>query len=183
MTEMTVRMSERKLADPVSFRPYEDNFCYLQKLSDASGRALREVLRDIVDEAIRARLDAPADSGARIAQNPESVVEQNRLMNERYEELVKKYDQLAEREARLKQGLVSQLREFSAVLGEVLASAIGARRLVWNYVACEALKEAKCPESQIRERLEAENEAWNAERDEMIKETKRIIRTKWPSPE
>jgi hypothetical protein len=171
----------RKLTDAITFRLYEDNFSYLQRVSDEDGVPIREFFREFVDEAVQARLNPLADSGAEIVRTLEMVIEQNRLMNERYEELVKKYEQFAEREAKGKQGLVSQLREFGGILSEVLASAIGSRRLVWNYVAFKALKEAKCPESQIRERLDAENKAWNAERDETIDVVKRIIRNKWPA--
>lgn len=175
--------SDRRLTDPVSCRLWEDNFEYVKKLSDATGRPYREVLRDIVNEAVQARLNPPADFGSEIRRSLEPLIEQNRLANERYEELIIRYEQIAERETKLKQGLMSQLREFAGILGEVLAAAIGARRLAWNYVAYEALKGVKYSDSQVKERLEAENRAWNAERDETIKEVKRIIRSKWPSLE
>lgn len=177
-------MSDRRLTDPVSCRLWEDNFDYIQKVCDATGRPYREVLRDIVDEAIRSRLNPSPDLGADgIARSLELLVEQNRLTNERYEELVKRYEQLAEREAKLRQGLMTQLRDFAGILGEALAAAFGARRLTWNYVAYEALKGSGYSDSQIKERLDAENKAWNAERDDTIREVKRIIRSKWPSPE
>lgn len=176
-------MSDRKLTDPVSCRLWEDNFEYIKNLTEKTGRPYREVLRDIVDEAIHSRLNPSVDLGADgVTRNLELLIEQNRLTNERYEELVNRYEQLAEREAKLKQGLMAQLRDFAGILGEALAAAIGARRLAWNYVAYESLKGFKYSDSQIKERLEAENRAWNAERDETIREVKRIIRTKWPSP-
>lgn len=175
-------MNKRKLTDSVSCRLWEDNFDYIQKVCDATGRPYREVLRDLVDEAIRSRLNPSPDPGADgVARSLELLIEQNRLTNERYEELVKRYEQLAEREAKLKQGLMAQLRDFAGILGEALAAAIGARRLTWNYLAYEALKGFKYSDSQIKERLDAENKAWMAERDETIREVRRIIRSKWPS--
>jgi hypothetical protein len=182
-------MNDRKLADPISFRPFEDSFFYLQKASDASGRAIRELLRDIVDEAVQARCKPPADPGAEVARWVEPLseqirmlMEQNRSASERYEELLKRYEQLAEREGKLKQGLIAQLRLIGGIIGEVLAAAIGARRLAWNYVAYESLKGSKnYTDAQIKERLEAEDRASNAERDETIKEVKRIIGQKYPA--
>ncbi|MCI0389678.1 MAG: hypothetical protein MOB07_13075 [Acidobacteria bacterium] len=176
--------NDRRLTDPVSCRLWEDNYECVKKISEETGRPYREVLRDIVDEALQARLNPPTDLGAgEITRNLELLIEQNRMANERYEKLVERYEQLAEREAKLKQGLVAQLRDFAGILGEVLAAAIGARRLAWNYIAYEALKGSKYSDSQIKERWEAENKAWNAERDETISEVKRIIRGKWPAPE
>ena len=191
-TEPRNQSNDRKLtADPVSCRLWEDNFLFVKKLSEGSGRPYRELLRDIIDEAVQARLNPPIDFNAgEILRNLEFLIEQNRLANERYEKaneryekLLARYEQLTEREAKLKQGLMAQLRDFGGILGEVLAAAIGARRLTWKYIALERLKGLKYSDSQIKEQWEAENKAWNAERDETIREVKNLIRTRWPAPE
>jgi hypothetical protein len=186
--------SDRRKSDPISFRPWEDNYSFLEKLSNDSGRPIREICRDIVDEAVQARLKPPTDFGADIKLSLEFLIEQSHTANERHEEMVKKYEQLAEelvkkheqlaeREAKLRQGLISQLRKFGRVLGEVLAASIGGRRLVWNYIAYEVLKASNYSESEIKGRYEAENKAWNAERDETVNQVNKIVEENPSAPE
>jgi hypothetical protein len=161
--------NDRRKLDPISFRPWEDNYLYLEKIGNETGQPIGELCRDIFDEGVQARL------------NP--LTQQLRDLGERYVELVKKYEQIVEQESKLKQGLIAQLRKFGGVLSEALASAIGARRLVWNYVAYEVLKTLGYQESKIKERLEAENKAWNAERDDTVKQVNQIIAENLPTSE
>jgi uncharacterized protein YdcH (DUF465 family) len=147
-------------------RPYEDNCDELAELCKESGQKPGEALRDLVDEAFRARRNPPI-VGTEIMQALEQLIEQNRLANERYERLLEKYEQLDERNARLKQGLIQNLREFYAILLETLAASIGARRLTWNYVAYTVLKQSGSTDEQIKQRYEAEKKAWIDEKDKI----------------
>jgi hypothetical protein len=169
---------DRKLSDAFSCRFYEDNFEHITKIAQETKSTPREVVRDIVDEALRMRLNPPAErSNEEIIKTLSLLVE--RIANERddrYERLFERYEQLVEQQAKLKQGLVAQVREFAGILSEMLAAAIGARRLTWNYVAYNALKRSGYSDSQIAERHAAENKAWNAERDTTVKEIKGIIK-------
>jgi hypothetical protein len=182
-------MTDRKLADSITIRPYEDNVLYLQTIVDTSGRPLRELLREFVDEGVKARSNPSVDFSADIARCVEPLVEQirmlreeNRLLAERYEGLFKRYEQLAERAGKLKQGVVTQLRLIVGILGEALAAAIGARQMTWNYVAYESLKGSKkYTDSEIKARLDAEIKASYAERDARVNEVKRIDSQKHPA--
>jgi hypothetical protein len=147
-------------------RPYEDNCDELAELCKESGQKPGEALRDLVDEAFRARRNPPI-VGTEIMQALEQLIEQNRLANERYERLLEKYEQLDERNARLKQGLIQNLREFYAILLETLAASIGVRRLTWNYVAYTVLKQSGSTDEQIKQRYEAEKKAWIDEKDKI----------------
>jgi uncharacterized protein YdcH (DUF465 family) len=147
-------------------RPYEDNCDELAELCKESGQKPGEALRDLVDEAFRARRNPPIAT-TEIMQALEQLIEQNRLANERYERLLEKYEQLDERNARLKQGLIQNLREFYAILLETLAASIGARRLTWNYVAYTVLKQSGSTDEQIKQRYDAEKKAWIDEKDKI----------------
>lgn len=183
-TEKDRQMNGSKLTEPISCRLSEGDFFYVKKVSNDEGLPFREVLRDLVGEAVQARLNPPPEFDAGVIMRTlEQLIEQNRLVNERCEELVKRCEQISEREAKLRNGLVAQMREFAGILGETLAAAIGARRLAWIYGACEALKASNYSDTQIKERWEAENKTSNAERDETIKEVKVIIKKQWPTPE
>jgi len=156
-------------------RPYEDNCDELAELCKESGQKPGEALRDLVDEAFRAR-HSPPIVGTEIMQALEQLVEQNRLANERYERLLEKYEQLDERNARLKQGLIQNLREFYAILLETLAASIGARRLTWNYVAYTVLKQSGSTDEQIKQRYEAEKKAWIDEKDKIANALEEAIK-------
>jgi hypothetical protein len=147
-------------------RPYEDNCDELAELCKESGQKPGEALRDLVDEAFRARRNPPIVT-SEIMQALEQLIEQNRLANERYERLLEKYEQLDEQNARLKQGLIQNLREFYAILLETLSASIGARRLTWNYVAYTVLKQSGSTDEQIKQRYEAEKKAWIDEKDQI----------------
>ena len=156
-------------------RPYEDNCDELAELCKESGQKPGEALRDLVDEAFRARRNPPIAT-TEIMQALEQLIEQNRLANERYERLLEKYEQLDERNARLKQGLIQNLREFYAILLETLAASIGARRLTWNYVAYTVLKQSGSTDEQIKQRYEAEKKAWIDEKDKIANALEEAIK-------
>jgi len=169
---------DRKLTASISFRLYQDNYEYVEGIAGPDERS--EVLRNLVDEGIRGRLNPPADTGADadIKQSLKMVLEQLSLLSERcgrYESLFNKYEELAEREAKLKRGVISHLRVLAAILGEVLAAAIAARRLTWNYCAFESLTRSEHSAPQIKERYEAESRAWRDERDATTMEVRRIL--------
>jgi hypothetical protein len=145
-----------------ALRPYEGNLDELMTLCEESGREPGKVLRDLVDEALRARRNPP---NAEIMQKLEELIEQNRLATERYEQLVRRYEELDKRSENLKQGLIQNLREFYAILLETLSAAIGARRLTWNYVAHTVLKQSGFSDEQIAQRYTAEKKAWIGEKD------------------
>jgi hypothetical protein len=156
-------------------RPYENNCDDLAELCKESGQKPGEALRDLVDEAFRARRNPPI-VGAEIMRVLEQLVEQNRLANERYERLLEKYEQLDERNARLKQGLIQNLREFYAILLETLSASIGARRLTWNYVAYTMLKQSGSTDEQIKQRYEDEKKAWIDEKDKIANALEEAIK-------
>jgi hypothetical protein len=157
---------DRRLSEPFSCRYYEDNYEQLLNISAETGYKLNEVARDLMDDAIRRRLSAhePGNNGD-IVQKLDQLIEQNRLATERYEQLLRKYEQLEERNEETKQGLIQNLREFYAILLETLSAAIGARSLTWGYVAHTVLKQSGYDDEQIKQRYDAEKEAWIKEKD------------------
>ncbi|MGH9938376.1 MAG: hypothetical protein ACREAM_19200, partial [Blastocatellia bacterium] len=84
-------------------RPYEDNCDELADLCKESGQKPGEMLRDLIDEAFRARRNPPVvaievmQTLEQLAEQNRQLIEQNRLANERYERLLEKYEQLDER--------------------------------------------------------------------------------------
>jgi hypothetical protein len=162
-------------------RPYEDNCDELADLCKETGQKPGEVLRDLVDEAFRAHRNPPI-VGTEIMQALEQLVEQNRLANEQYERLLERYEQLDERNSRLKQGLIQNLREFYAILLETLSASVGARRLTWNYVAYTVLKQSGSTDEQIKQRYEAEKKAWIDEKDNIARALEEAIKKMPPQP-
>ena len=147
-------------------------------------RAARSPVRRCATSSTK--LFAPAAtlrlSGPKSCRRFEQLVEQNRLANERYERLLEKYEQLDERNARLKQGLIQNLREFYAILLETLSASIGARRLTWNYVAYTVLKQSGSTDEQIKQRYEAEKKAWIDEKDKIANALEEAIKKMPPQP-
>ena len=82
---------------------------------------------------------------------------------------VPKYEELDERSADLKRGLIQNLREFYGILLETLSAAVGARRITWNYVAHTVLKQSGYGDEQINERYTAEKKAWIEEKERIAK--------------
>jgi len=163
-------------------RPYDDNCDELVELCKESGQKPGEALRDLIDEAFRARRTPPIaateimQSLEQLVEQNRQLIEQNRLATERYEQLLEKYEQLDERSARLKQGLIQNLREFYAILLETLSASIGARRLAWNYVAYTVLKQSGSTDDQIKQRYEAEKKAWIDEKDKIANALEEAIK-------
>jgi chromosome segregation ATPase len=166
---MDTRNNNRPLSSQSSSqRLYEDDHNEISRICRESGRKPAEEIRDLVSEALSARRNPQADLNE-IQQTLQQLVEQNRLANERYERLLEKYEQLDERNARLKQGLIQNLREFYGILLETLSAAIGARRVAWNFIAHTVLKQSGFSDEQINERYRAEKKAWIEEKDRIAK--------------
>lgn len=157
---------DRRLADPLSCRYWQDNYDQLMAISKEKGRKPNEVARDLMDDALRRYLSAPEPgNNGEIMQRLDQLIEQNRLATERYEQLLEKYEQLEEQNTELKEGLIQNLREFYAIILETLSASIGARRLTWNYVAHTVLKESGLDGDQIKQRYDAEKKAWIEEKN------------------
>ncbi|MCI0390543.1 MAG: hypothetical protein MOB07_17500 [Acidobacteria bacterium] len=131
-------------AQSSSLRLYADNYDEITMICRENGRKHAEEIRDLIDEALRARR-REIDSG--------------------YSDLIKNYEQLVDRNTREKQALSQNMREFYGLLLETLSASLGSRRLAWNYVAHTVLKQSKYTDEQIKERYEAEAKAWTVERD------------------
>ena len=173
---MDTRNNNRPLSSQTSSqRLYEDDHDEISRICREGGRKPAEEIRDLVSEALSARRNPQAGVNE-IMQTLQQLVEQNRLANERYERLLEKYEQLDERNARLKQGLIQNLREFYAILLETLSASIGARRLAWNYVAYTVLKQSGSTDEQIKQRYEAEKKAWIDEKDNIARALEEAIK-------
>ena len=158
--------NDRRLADPLSCRYWQDNYDQLMGISKETGRKPNEVARDLMDDALqRYRSTAEGGNNGEIMQKLDQLLEQNRLATERYEQLLVKYADLEEQNAEMKEGLIQNLREFYAILLETLSASIGARRLTWNYVAHTVLKQSGYSDEQIKQRYDAEKKAWIEEKD------------------
>jgi hypothetical protein len=179
---MDMRNNNRPLSSQTSSqRLYEDDHDEISRICRESGRKPAEEIRDLVSEALNSRRN-PQASVNEIMQTLQQLVEQNRLANERYERLLEKYEQLDERNARLKHGLIQNLREFYAILLETLSASIGARRLAWNYVAYTVLKQSGSTDEQIKQRYEAEKKAWIDEKDNIARALEEAIKKMPPQP-
>lgn len=160
---MEIGNNNRSLSSQTtSQRLYEDDHNDLMAACRENGRKPAEEIRELVSEAMRARRNP---QNAEIAQKLDQLIEQNRLETERYEQLLEKYEELEERNTRMKEGLVQNLREFYAIILETLSASIGARRLTWNYVAHTVLKQSGYNDEQIKQRYDAEKKAWIEEKD------------------
>jgi len=169
---MDTRNNNRPLSSQTSSqRLYEDDHDEISRICREGGRRPAEEIRDLVSEALTARRNPPAGVNEiiqkldQLLEQNQQLVEQTRLAAERYEQLLDKYEQLDERSARLKQGLIQNLREFYAILLETLSASIGARRLTWNYVAHTVLKQTGFTDEQVKQRYEAEKKAWIDEKE------------------
>ncbi len=159
---MDTKNNNRPLSSQTSsLRLYEDDYEEISRICRERGHKPAEEIRDLVSEALSARRNQMTGVNE-IIQKLDRLVEQNRLATERYE-------QLEERSAKLKQGLIQNLREFYAILLETLSASIGARRLAWNYVAHTVLKQTGFNDEQIKQRYEAERKAWIDEKDNIAR--------------
>ena len=137
---------------PLTCRFWQDNHDELMKLCEASGRKPNEEVRDLVDEALRARRAAGG------APSPPPPVEAEDGLDHKLNELI-------EQHKAQNQHLTRELREYYGLLLVALAGSYGARQLIWNYVAEPRLRQAGQSPEQIAARFEAEAKVWNAERD------------------
>lgn len=152
-----------------SFRMFEDNYDEVMKLCQASGRKPAEELRDLIDEALRARR-ASADG------QPDTQPHEAGTPAENGGDLHRMLEQSLEQYKAQSQHLTRELREYYGLLLEVLAGSYGARRLVWNYVAEPRLRQAGHTPEQIKAQFEAEAKGWNAERDKTADMLEQAIR-------
>src|SRR6266498_3550773 len=158
---MDTRNSNRSLSSQTSSqRLYEDDHDEISRICRETGRKPAEEIRDLVSEALSAR------------RNPQAGTN----------EIMETLQQLDERNARLKQGLVQNLREFYAILLETLSASIGARRLAWNYVAYTVLKQSGSTDEQIKQRYEAEKKARIDEKDNIARALEEAIKKMPPQP-
>ncbi len=179
---MDTRNNSRSLSSQTSSqRLYEDDHDEISRICRESGRKPAEEIRDLVSEALFARRNPQADLNE-IMQTLQQLVEQNRLANERYERLLEKYEQLAERSENQRKGLIQNLREFYGILLETLSAAIGARRITWNFVAHTVLKQSGLSDEQINERYLAEKKAWIEEKERIAKLLEEGV-SKMPPPQ
>jgi hypothetical protein len=183
---------DRQLGEPFTCRYWRDNHEQIMEISRKTERSPREVVRDLVDAALRHHLSgvettAGADNEVvkkvdlLIEQNGQ-LIEQNRQTAERYEQLLHRYEQLAEQSGDQRRGLIQNLREFYGILLETLAAAIGARRVAWNFVAHTVLKQSGLGDEQINERYRAEKKGWIEEKERIAKLLEEGIK-KMPPPQ
>lgn len=143
-----------------SFHPYEENYPEVMDICEASGRKPAEELRDLLDEALRARRAGTNRGDGAGASPPPGTEEMAELAG-----LLRQVLQKSGSQTDMIQGLARHLREQYGLLLETLAGAYGARHLVWKYVAEGALREEGLAPEEIRQRLAEELKAANAERD------------------
>lgn len=145
-----------------SFHPYVENYDVLMGMCEASGRKPAEELRDLIDEALRARRSR--ESGAVAQEGPAQAP----MDGEAIAKLTEVLEQLVQKNSNHTQMIVRlahNMREQYGLLLETLASGYGARYLVWKYIAEPMLGEAGLTKEQIRHRYEEESRVWNNERD------------------
>ena len=163
-----------------SFRLYGDNYEEVMEICRMSERKPAEELRDLIDEALRARrassgqarpeMQAPEPNSEGVDGRLQQLIEQNEEFKQNLREMVD--------HSRVEsQTLTRELREYYGLLLEVLAGSYGARRLVWKYVAETALRQSGCAPEQIKAQFEAEAKAWNAERDKIADTLEQAIRS------
>jgi hypothetical protein len=155
-------------SQPLTCRFWQDNYDELMKLCEGSGRKPNEEVRELVDEALRARRAGANGQPASQPHEPE-------------DELNRKLQQLIEQNRAQSQHLTRELREYYGLLLEVLAGSYGARRLIWNYVAEPMLRKAGHAPEQIKAQFEAEAKAWNTERDKTADMLEQAIKSLPPA--
>ena len=170
--------------EPYSLRPYADNCDEIAVLCEKTGQKPAELLRQLVDEALIARrspsitdaLRSVVEQNRQLIEQNQLLIEQNRKATERGERLSEKLESLDGRWEALKRGLTQELRQFYAILVEALTASIGARRLVWKYVAHTVLKESGFKEQLIEEVYAEEQRACIGEREITVETIERSVR-------
>lgn len=152
-----------------SFRMFEDNYDEVMKLCQASGRKPAEELRDLIDEALRARRAANGEQAGIQSLENETPAENGGDLHRTLQQSLEQYRAQS-------QHLTRELREYYGLLLEVLAGSYGARRLIWNYIAEPRLRQAGHTPEQIKAQFEAEAKGWNAERDKTADMLEQAIR-------
>ena len=155
-----------------SVRLFEDNSKDLIELCSKTGQNPSEALRELVDEALRARraqsinlasvverLEIAVEKITQLVEQNQALDEQNRMMAEKIESMQRKSEEIEERSLTLKQGMNLNLRLFYAVLLQVLFASFWSKRMVWNYVALTVLKASGLTEEEISQRYQDEMKA------------------------
>jgi len=152
-----------------SFRLFEDNYDEVMKLCQAGGRKPAEELRELIDEALRARRGAtnsqPGAPPSETGTPAKSDGELHRMLKQAFEQYKAQ-----------SQHLTREMREYYGLLLEVLGASYGARRLIWSYVAEPRLRQAGYSPERVKAQFEAEEKAWNAERDSMADMLEQALR-------
>lgn len=167
-------------SQPFSFKAYEDNYGVVMALCEASGRKPGEELRDLLDEAISARMKHNGEDievsavGQQMERDGESV------------QLVELLQQLVEKTT-LNNDMVMRialhLREQYGMVLEAVAAGYSARHLIWKYVVEGMLRDEGLSPEQIMRRLDDERRAWNGERDQAADVLEQAIRSIGPGRE
>ncbi len=165
------------MSQPFTFKAYEDNYGFVMALCEASGRTSSEELRDLLDEAIRARMNdngagsQPAATG--IAQPSSGEISQlTQLLQQVVDNTTLNNDMI--------QGVALHLREQYGMTLEAVAAGYSARHLIWKYVVEAMLRDEGLSPDQIMRRLEDERRTWNAERDQVADVLEQAIRNLSP---
>jgi hypothetical protein len=152
----------RQLApQPCSFRAYEDNYKELNTICKQSGRKPTDELRDLLDEAIKARHQRESSKG--VAANPGQVADKEDIA--KLIELLQQVMQKSTNHNQLIVRLANHMREQYGLILETLGGAYSVRHLVWKYIAGPILRGQGLNPEQIRNRYEEESQVWNRQRD------------------
>jgi hypothetical protein len=181
---MDMKKADRPLSSQAySQLLYQDDHDEVLKICQESGREPTEEIRDLLSKALDARRGRSAYGNEllqaleRLFEQNRLLIQQNQLVNERYERLLKKSEALEDRWDSLKRGLIQNLREFYAILLETLSASIGARNLAWNYVARVILDKSGFTKEQIERRYDDERKTWIQERENIAEELERAVKT------
>lgn len=167
-------------SQPFSFKAYEDNYGVVMALCEASGRKPGEELRDLLDEAISARIQR---NGTGAQSTPTGV---GQLSPDETTQLVQILQQLVEKTSLnndMMMRIALHLREQYGMVLEAVAAGYSARHLIWKYVVEGMLRDEGLSPEQIMRRLDDERRAWNAERDQAADVLEQAIRSIGPRGE
>lgn len=167
-------------SQPFSFKAYDDNYGVVMTLCEASGRKPGEELRDLLDEAISARMkrngagSQPATTGVG-QQSPDEPTQLVQMLQQLVEKTTLNNDMMMR--------VALHLREQYGMVLESVAAGYSARHLIWKYVVEAMLREEGLSPEQIMRRLDDERRTWNAERDQAADVLEQAIRSISPGRE
>jgi hypothetical protein len=158
----------------------------LQKLCETTGQKPGEAIRELVDEALRARRNALSDVGRDagwLVDTLQQVVEQNRQLVElnralfdenrtiadRSENVLEACEDTREHADSLNYGLKQNFHVFYAILLQTLFASLSSRRMAWNYVARTVLEASGVSDEEMTRRYEYEVKAAVMEGNDIAK--------------